>query len=152
MLEESPILLVAVAFLCWMISIPARVIAVVVVCSALLFHITHCDDFFEKCTVQFQTSETWTQAMELIGLRERVYGPAPRPTTTPAPVVQEGSHESPREDTAAAQHRPQPAPGTAQPTGYVRSSESQARLRRAMADDLNEHTASTTTNVASDPN
>lgn len=150
MLEESPILLVAVAFLCWMISIPGRVIAVVVVCAALLFHITHCDDFFEKCTVQFQTSETWTQAMELIGLRDRVYGPAPRPTT-PASVVQESSDEDAREDTAATQHSPrsQPAPGTAQPAGHVRSSESQARLRKAMADDLNGHDATATASVAS---
>lgn len=136
MLEESPILLVAVAFACWIVSIPGRVIAVIVVCAALLFHITHCDDFFEKCTMHFQASETWTQAMELLGLRERVYGPAPRPATTPAPVVQEGSHEEARESTAASQHSPQPAPGTAQPTGLVRSSESQARLRKAMAEDL----------------
>ena len=142
MLEESPILLVAVAFLCWMISIPGRVIAVVVVCAALLFHITHCDEFFEKCTVRFQTSETWTQAMELVGLRERVYGPAPRPAS-PAPVVQESSDEEARESTAATQHNLlQPAPGTAQPAGHVRSPESQARLRKAMAEDLNGQGAS----------
>ena len=142
MLEESPILLVAVAFLCWMISIPGRVIAVVVVCAALLFHITHCDEFFEKCTVRFQTSETWTQAMELVGLRERVYGPA-RAACLPAPVVQESSDEEARESTAATQHNLlQPAPGTAQPAGHVRSPESQARLRKAMAEDLNGQGAS----------
>lgn len=132
MQNESSVAIVVVGVLAWLLSVPAKASAVLIVTAAMVLQATQCDNALTQCTLKLKEYETYQHALEILGLRTR-YGPKAKELATPAPEPDASAAEVVDAVVADAPA----APKSAITEHHAQRNASHARLRKAMSDELN---------------